>query len=251
MPEMTTEPAAATERRAPLTRARVLDAAVDLADREGIDAVSMRRLGQELGVEAMSLYTHVKSKDDLLDGMADAVVARIPLDRRGQGWQAPLRAMILGARTVMLRHAWAARVIETREAPGPATIRYMDAVAATLLDGGFSVDLAHHGMHVLGSRVLGFGQDLFDDRSDEDPEAAAAIARELAPHFPAVAAIALAASHEGGLGGCDDDVEFAFGLDLVLDGLERERARRATGTGPTPADRSAPDKPAGPDWKMW
>src|SRR3954471_22583498 len=106
---MTVAPESRTEdRRAPLTRARVLEAAVDLADREGIDAVSMRRLGQELRVEAMSLYTHVRSKDDLLDGMADAVVARIPGDGSGDRWLDRLRAMILGARGVMLNHPWAA-----------------------------------------------------------------------------------------------------------------------------------------------
>ncbi len=239
---MTTEPATGTDRRAPLSRARVLDAAIDLADREGMDAVSMRRLGTELGVEAMSLYTHVRSKDDLLDGIADAVVASIPVDRSGGPWLEALRAMILGARAVMLRHRWAARVIETRGSAGPATIRYMDAVAATLFDGGFSADLAHHAMHVLGSRVLGFDQDLFDDKSTPDPDAAAAMARQLAESYPSVAAIAFAASHEGGLGGCDDDVEFAFGLDLVLDGLERERARQA---------RPAADRQAGAGWRMW
>ena len=120
---MTTQPASAgSERRAPLTRTRVLEAAIDLADRDGIDAVSMRRLGQELGVEAMSLYTHVKSKDDLLDGMADAVVARIPTSRHAAGWHETLRATILGARAEMLHHPWTARIVETRSAPGPATI---------------------------------------------------------------------------------------------------------------------------------
>ena len=96
-----------------------------------------------------------------------------------------------------------------------------------MLDGGFGPELAHHGLHVLGSRVLGFNQDLFDDKGAADPQAAAAIARELAQAYPSVAAIAFAASHEGGLGGCDDDVEFAFGLDLILDGLERARARHS------------------------
>ncbi len=212
------------DRRATLNRARVLEAAIDLADREGIDAVSMRRLGQELGVEAMSLYTHVKGKDDLLAGMADAVVAHVPVERVEGDWRAALRAMILGARSEMLRHPWAARVIEASEQPGLATIGYMDAVAAVLLDGGFSADLAHHALHVLGSRVLGFSQDLYDDKSEVDPAAAAAFAHELAKAYPSVGAIALAASHEGGLGGCDDDLEFLFALDLILDGLERLRA---------------------------
>jgi AcrR family transcriptional regulator len=238
---VTTEPVSRSDARSPLSRARVLDAAVELADREGIDAVSMRRLGQELGVEAMSLYTHVRSKDDLLDGMAEAVVARIPADPHGDGWLDPLRGMILGARAVMLRHPWAARVIETRASAGPATIRYMDAVAATLFKGEFDVDLAHHAMHVLGSRVLGFGQDLFDDASPSTPDAAE-MGRALVAAYPSVAAIAMAASHEGGLGGCDDDVEFRFALDLILDGLERERARRA---------RPPTDKAPAPDWRMW
>jgi AcrR family transcriptional regulator len=213
-----------SDRRTTLTRARVVDAAVDLADREGIDAVSMRRLGLELGIEAMSLYTHVKGKDDLLAGMADAVVSQIPLERVEADWRTALRAMILAARAAMLRHPWAARVIEGSEQPGPATMQYMDAVAATFLDGGFSADLAHHALHVLGSRVLGFSQDLYDDKGEVDVEVAAAFARELAKVYPSVGAIALAASHEGGLGGCDDDLEFVFGLDLILDGLERLRA---------------------------
>jgi AcrR family transcriptional regulator len=220
----------------------VLDAAIELADRDGIDAVSMRRLGQELGVEAMSLYTHVRSKDDLLDGMADAVVARIPTTRRATGWHETLRATVLGARAEMLRHPWAARIVETRAAPGPATIGYMDAVARMLLEGGFSADLAHHSLHVLGSRVLGFSQDLFDDGGQVDPAVAAEGARQLAAAYPSVGAIAMAASHEGGLGGCDDDVEFAFGLDIILDGLERERSRRA---GPPDGARDRGD------WRMW
>ena len=99
----------------------------------------------------------------------------------------------------------------------------MEAVTGIVLGGGFSVDLTHHAMHVLGSRVLGFSQDLYDDPGVPDPEAAAAFATQLAAVFPNIGAIAMAASHEGGLGGCDDDYEFAFGLDLILDGLERRR----------------------------
>ena len=118
-------------------------------------------------------------------------------------------------------------MIETRAAPGPATIAYMDRIARILREGGFSADLAHHALHVLGSRVMGFSQDLFDDKAEVDPGEAAAFAEQLAGRYPNIAAIALAASHEGGLGGCDDDIEFAFGLDLILEGLEARRV--ATG----------------------
>jgi hypothetical protein len=154
--------------------------------------------------------------------MGDAIVGRIPIRRRTGDWRRALRRTILGARTTMLRHSWAARVIETRAEPGPSTLRYMDVVAGIMLNGGFSADLAHHSLHVLGSRILGFSQDLYDDRS-QAPVDTAAVASQLAAAFPSVASIAFAASHEGGLGGCDDDVEFAFGLDLILDGLERRR----------------------------
>ena len=213
-----------TDRRTTLTRKRVLEAAIDLADREGIDAVSMRRLGQELGIEAMSLYTHVKGKDDLLDGMTELVVAQIPLGRSGRAWKVALRRTVLGARAVMLRHPWAARLVEAQQAPGPATLRYMESVAAILFAGGFSDDLAHHALHVLGGRILGFTQDLYND-TDTDPNADAELVRQMVAAFPSIGRIAMAASHEGGLGGCDDDVEFAFGLDLILDGLERRLSR--------------------------
>jgi len=215
------------DRRIPLNRARVLQAAVDLADREGIESVSMRRLGQDLGIEAMSLYTHVRGKKDLLDGMVDIVVGEITIDVEGPDWQTTLRRQILAARNVMLRHRWAARIIETRTAPGPANLGYMEAVTGIVLAGGFTVDLTHHAMHVLGSRVLGFSQDLYDDSSVPDPEVAAAYAAQLASVFPNIGAIAMAASHEGGIGGCDDDYEFAFGLDLILEGLERRRVTAA------------------------
>src|SRR5919204_6206729 len=108
------------QRRTQLTRERVVAAGIELADRDGIESISMRKLAQELGVEAMSLYTHVRNKDDLLDGMADAVISEIPLSAGEAGWKASLRQMALAAREVMLRHPWAPRVIETRTAPGPA-----------------------------------------------------------------------------------------------------------------------------------
>ena len=208
--------------RLPLSKERVLRVAVELADRGGSDAVSMRKLGQALGVDPMSLYHHVKDKGDILDGIVDVVVGEIDEPPAAAEWKTGLRDLVMAARAVMLRHPWAPRVIESRPDPGPATLRYMDTVLGILRDGGFSIDMAHHSMHVLGSRILGFSQDLFDDNA-ADPEVAALVARQLAGVYPRIGELALAVNHEGGLGGCDDDVEFAFGLDLILDGLERFR----------------------------
>ena len=213
------------DRRARLTRQRVLEAAVELADRDGIESVSMRRLGEMLGVEAMSLYTHVRSKDDLLDGMVEVVMNEIPARRKGGQWKSTLRRAVLDARGVLLRHTWAPAVVETRAAPGPATLRQYDTVMGILREGGFSLELTHHAIHLMGSRLLGFTQDPFDDSSDLAPEVASALAEQLRPTHPHVAEMALAATHGGGLGGCDTDVEFALALNVILDGLEGLKAR--------------------------
>ena len=138
--------------------------------------------------------------------------------------RASLRTTVLGARSVVLRHPWAPRIIETREDPGPSGLRYYDGVMGILRDGGFSLEMTHHAIHLLGSRMLGFTQDLFDDSPDVDPAVLTAMAAALAESHPYVSEMALGVTHDGGLGGCDDDVEFAFGLDLILDGLERLRA---------------------------
>ena len=214
---------ATVERRIPLTRRRVLEAAVALADRHGIEAVSMRRLGQELGIEAMSIYTHVRSKEDLLGGMVEVVIGQIPSQRARGDWKRSLRRTIMAARAVLLRHPWAPRLIEDLTEPGPAVMRHFDTVIGLLREGGFSLEMTHHALHLLGSRVLGFTQELFDDSPDLDPEAAAALAEQIGATLPYVAEMALAATHEGGLGGCDTDVEFEFSLDVILDGLERLR----------------------------
>ena len=212
-----------------MTRERALRAAVRLADREGLPAVSMRRLGQDLGVEAMSLYNHVRDKEDLLDGMADLVVAEIAPVGSRRDWMDPLREQILAARAVLKRHRWAPSVIETRRTPGQATMAYFERILAILRDGGFTVDLAHHALHVLGSRVLGFTQELFEDSGRTGkltPEEAALLAGRMAERFPRLTEMAASVTHGEGLGGgCDDDVEFAFALDMTLDGLERLRKR--------------------------
>jgi AcrR family transcriptional regulator len=199
---------------------------VDLADRGGIEALSMRRLGQELGVDAMALYRHFRNKDDLLDGIVEMIVAEIDRPGSTDDWKSALREQAMAARRVMLGHPWARRVLEERPKGGPAFLAYMESILGALLDGGFSLNVAHHALHVLGSRTFGFNQDLFEDSGpDPSPEETAVLARALAG-YPRVAELARSVSHDGVLGKCDDDVEFAFGLDLILDGLERVRAPR-------------------------
>jgi AcrR family transcriptional regulator len=208
-----------------LSRERIGAAAIELADRDGIDALSMRKLAQQLGVDPMSLYNHVRDKDDLLTGIVDGLVSRIEPTTDGTEWMANLRQTILAARGVLLQHPWSSRVIESRMTPTPATLRYLDTVVGILREGGFSLDLRHHSLHVLGSRVLGFSQDLFDDSPDVRPEPEVAVlqARMWATTHPDLALLAGAVTHDGGLGGCDDDEEFAFSLDLILEGLEKRR----------------------------
>jgi AcrR family transcriptional regulator len=209
------------EGRVQLTRGRVVSAAIKLADRDGIDSLSMRKLAQDLGVEAMSLYTHVSSKNDLLNALADAVISQIPIPAGGGDWQAGVRQMALAARAVMLRHPWAPRAVEAQTAPGPGALRYVNALLGVLREGGLSVAQAHHALHIIGSRALGFSQDLFDDSGDLEPEAAAALANQLGASHPYVVEMALAVTHKGALGPCDDDAEFEFVLDFILDGLAR------------------------------
>jgi AcrR family transcriptional regulator len=209
--------------RTQLTRQRVVAAAIELADIDGTESISMRRLAQELGVEAMSLYTHVRNKDDLLDGMADAVISQIPPSAGEAGWKTSLRQMALAAREVMLRHPWAPRIIETRAAPGPAALGYINAVLGTLREGGFTIAQTHQALHILGSRALGFTQALFDDSGDGDldPETAAQLQDQLGATHPYVVEMALAVTHSGALGACDGAAEFAYALDFILDGLDR------------------------------
>jgi AcrR family transcriptional regulator len=214
------------ERRPQLTREQVVTAAIALADRDGIESISMRRLAQELGVEAMSLYTHVRNKDDLLDGMVDAVISMIPGDAGPADWRTALRRMALAARGVMLRHPWAPRTVETRAAPGPAGIAYVNDVLGILRQGGFSITQAHHALHILGSRLLGFTQNLFDDSAGPGPDTPPSLPDGFAAAFPYAAEMALAVTHGGALGPCDDDDEFEFALDFILDGLNRLRRSR-------------------------
>ena len=216
-----------------LSRGEIVETAIAVADAEGLDAVSMRRLGAELDANPMSLYHHVGDKDGLLGAMVEAVAARIAPDWPGPGdpaaWTEDLRALILAARSVMLAHPWAVDVIEGRPASG-AVLRHIDRLLAILRGAGCDVNLSHHALHLLGSRMLGFSQDPFTVPSGQGPASPerAAQYRAWAQALPHVVEMAMAAAHDGGMGGCDDEAEFAFALDVLLDGLERRRAAEAS-----------------------
>jgi AcrR family transcriptional regulator len=212
--------------REPLSRERVLKAAVTLADQVGVESLSMRRLAQELGVVPMALYKHVANKDEMLDGMVDVVVAEIDPPAQGTDWKTAVRQRILSARRALLRHPWASQVIESRTTPTPAVVEYMDHMIGLFRAGGFSIDLTHHAMHAMGSRLLGFSQELFDDTADVDPEAELEAWAGMAESVPNIAELVKAVAHDEAsvVGqGCDDQFEFEFALDLLLDGLDKLR----------------------------
>ncbi|MCP8710960.1 TetR/AcrR family transcriptional regulator C-terminal domain-containing protein [Streptomyces sp. AC04842] len=218
--------------RTPLSRLRVLSAAVALADEGGADALSMRKIAQRLGVVPMALYKHVANKDELLDGMIDTVVGEIDPPVEGADWRTTVRLRVLSARRMLLRHPWASAVIETRmkerPAPTPAVMAYLDEMIGVFRAGGFSLDLVHHAMHVMGSRLLGFSQELFvDSPSPAAPSSSPSPPpEEMAARYPNIAELAGAVAHDAGSvvgAGCDDQYEFEFALDLTLDGLERLR----------------------------
>ena len=215
---------AQAQQRTPLNRERVCRAAITVADESGLAAVTMRRLAEALGVEAMSLYHHVPNKDDVLDGMVDAVAQEIiaavtPLDP-GPDWRASVRRRILTARQVLLRHRWAPGLLAARNPTSMAVMRYHDGLVGLMHDGGLSYDLIHHGLHALGSRALGFVQELADTGDTPSDDALEA----MAAHLPHLAGMLREVAHddpESTLGWCDDQFEFEFGLDLILDGLDR------------------------------
>jgi AcrR family transcriptional regulator len=209
----------------------VLRAAVELADHRGIESLTMRNLGQELGVEAMSLYNHVAGKEAILDGLVEVVIGEVLEAVDGSEpagpaeWKAVTRRRILAARDVMLRHRWAPGVLESRTEMPAVGLRYYDGLLGLMLQGGFSADLAHHAMHALGSRALGFTQELFDEDTDVPAETVAMMAQQMAAEYPNLGEMLKVVTHDADttLGWCDDQFEFEFGLDLILDGLERRR----------------------------
>ena len=212
----------AAVRRPPLSRDQVLRAAVALADEDGIGALSMRKLGQVLGVEAMSLYNHVASKGDLLDGMVDVVFSEIGLPPGDVGWKPAMRQRAISARAALARHRWAIGLMESRRSPGPATLRHHDAVLGCLRGAGFSLEMTAHAYSVLDSYIYGFAlqeASLPFDSAEETPELAQEIAGQLpAGEYPHLTELAIGHVLQPGYRYGD---EFEIGLDLILDGLER------------------------------
>jgi AcrR family transcriptional regulator len=226
---MSTDIEVSAQPRSPLTRERVLRTAVALADEGGIESLSMRKLAQALDVVPMALYRHVANKDELLDALVDVVVGEIDLALEGADWKTALRARILSARHALLRHPWASRLMESRKTPTPVVLGYMDSMIGMFRTGGFSLDLTHHALHAMGSRMFGFTQELFNDTSDADPEMDEEMFGAMADTYPYIFEIYTTISHDDRSivgAGCDDQFEFEFALDLMLDGLEQLKDRK-------------------------
>jgi AcrR family transcriptional regulator len=218
----------AAVRRPPLSRDQVLRAAVALADEGGIGALSMRKLGQVLGVEAMSLYNHVASKGDLLDGIVDVVFSEIGLPAGDVGWKPAMRQRAISAREALARHRWAIGLIESRRSPGPATLRHHDAVLGCLLGAGFSLEMTAHAYSVLDSYIYGFAlqENGFALQRNALPAAEESLAKVMLRQLPSAEEYPYIAEIVGGYvtgSGYELSDEFEFGLDLILDGLESIR----------------------------
>ncbi len=209
-----------TEPRLPVTRERILRAAITLADEQGLAALTMRALGDALGVKAMSLYNHVADKDDILDGIVDLVVGEMQVPSPAEPWRLSMRSRAFSAHEVLLRHPWACGQLMSRVNVGPAMLRYVDATIGCLHGAGFSLAMADHAWNALDSFTYGFTlQKLnFPFEADEYSKVAAGYLPSLsAERYPSMHALTtLVAS-----GGHDGLHDFAFGLDLLLDGLER------------------------------
>ena len=214
--------------RAPLNRRRVLEAAVALADREGVGALSMRKIAQELGVEAMSLYHHVSGgKDAILDGIVDVVFGEIELPPAEVGWREAMRRRAVSAREVLRRHPWATGLMESRSTPGSANLKHHDGVLGILRNAGFPLELAAHAYSLLDSYIYGFAVQEATLPFDT-PEETAEVAKEIMAGYPTADAYPylteIAVEHVL-QPGYDYGNEFLFGLELILDGLERALAR--------------------------
>jgi AcrR family transcriptional regulator len=209
--------------RTPLKRERVMRAALVLADTSGIDSLTMRNLGRELGVEAMSVYNHVANKDDILDGIVDLVFSEIDLPSEGAEWKPAMRNRAISAHEALLRHPWATSLMQSRTKPGPATLRHHDTVLGTLRKAGFAVVMAAHAFSVIDGYVYGFALQQINiplQTPEQVAEVGVGILQQLAGAYPHLAEMITEHAMKPGY---DYAEEFEFGLDLILDGLEEAR----------------------------
>jgi AcrR family transcriptional regulator len=203
------------ETRAPLTRDRIIDAAVTLADQHGADELSMRKLGAELGVEAMSLYNHVANKDEILDGMIDHVFSTIPLPDPTQDWRVSVRTTGLAAMEQFTAHPWVVSLLMQRGNFGNASLAFMNQVLGILRAAGFSDEETHHAWQMLASHTMGYAfQQSSGSWHDKDWEGLEDQLSRLGDRLPHVAALAPL------LAQCEFGSEYAFGLEIIISGLE-------------------------------
>jgi AcrR family transcriptional regulator len=218
---MAKRPMTNPESRAPLSRERVLRAAIALADEEGLDSLTMRELGLRLGVEAMSLYNHVTNKDDILDGMVDLVVGEIALPPGSAGWKQSMRQRAISARAAFALHPWASALIDSRQSSGPARLHYLDWVVGTLRRAGFPLEMTARAFSLVDSYIYGFGRQQLNmaDSGDLTPEEIAeGFLRTIpAEEYPYLREMVV---DHAMVAGYDETADFEFGLDLILDGLE-------------------------------
>jgi AcrR family transcriptional regulator len=215
-------------KRRPLSRERVLRAALALADAGGIDSMSMRKLGEELGVEAMSLYNHVANKDDILDGIVDLVFSEIALPSDRADWKPAMRKRAVSAHEALLRHPWAPSLMQSRTKPGPATLRHHDTVLGRFRVAGFTLVMAAHAVSVIDGYVYGFALQQINlplQSREQVAEVGQDILWQLAGEYPHLAEMITKHAMKPGY---DYAKEFEFGLDLILDGLERLRNSKSS-----------------------
>ncbi len=232
----------------PLSRERVLDAALAVADLDGLGTLTMRRVADELDCEAMSLYYYVKDKAGLLSALTALIVDQVIAETVADGpaepgspeyggasdaqptlasaadWRETIRNRCLGARRVMLRHPWAPPLVATESDIPPRTMIIFEALVATMIQAGFDFEIAHRAIHSLGSMIMGFTQEIFEPGSPDEGTTTDEMA-QLAAAFPYLGAMAMTQPHDqtDSLSVCDTKAEFEFTLNLILDGLEHLR----------------------------
>ena len=229
---MATQTTTRSQPRIPLSRERVLNTALKLADQGGLESLNMRKLGQELGVEAMAVYYHLANKDEVLDGIVDLVFGEIDLPVAGADWKTAMRQRAISLRDVLARHRWAIGMMESRRKPGPANLRHHDAVIGNLRAAGFDMQMVGHAYSLLDGYIYGFALTKMNLPFDSGDDVAG-LAQDMLEPFPLgeypnlVAFITEHATKPG----YDFGDEFEYGLDVILDGLEKLRDTGLTAAG--------------------